>query len=184
MARLPARSKTTALALCLLLGACATGGSGGATAADSGPAKLKHDPDDVPAAVRAIEAQIERRGIILADHIEIDVSRNYEWDVSLTGDDVSKAQATEDGGMVSVAKGSPRAIFRQLELRAYQTITLKCSGMGVVPYIRIRAKGHAAHARFPDPEGPPRVRRAQEVHVENEKLHLFGDAAQPASTGG
>ena len=44
---------------------------------------LKLEQSEVPAAVRAIETVIDKRSALLADTVRIEVSKNYEWDVSL-----------------------------------------------------------------------------------------------------
>lgn len=110
------------------------------------PLKLRPDPEEVPAALATIETEIDRPSVILAELIEIDVSRNYEWDVSLSGDDVTPQILMPDGGTECLARGRPVAVFRNLELRAFDRIVFKKSGFGVVPYIRIRAAGRVVHA--------------------------------------
>lgn len=177
------------LTLLLTLGACVSSGSGGATASggseDTGPTKLKLDPEEIPAAVRAIETQIDRRTLLVADEVVIDVSRNYEWDVSLSGKGVEKQQKLPDGGMMSVAEGSPRAMVRNMEIRGYQKITFRKSGFGVRPYIRITAKGNAAHAEVL-PDGGVRVLGRDEIIRIDDARVLYGreiltEALQPGN---
>jgi hypothetical protein len=66
--------------------------------------------------------QIDRKQAVIADEILIEVSCNYEWDVALTGDRVGK-QIPDRGGQRCEAVGAPRAIFRNLDLRARNRIT-------------------------------------------------------------
>jgi hypothetical protein len=69
--------------------------------------------------------------------------------------------------MASVATGNPRATFRNLDIRAWDRIIFRKSGFDVVPYIRITARGHAAHAVMPSDGGEPVIRRASVIRITN-----------------
>jgi hypothetical protein len=150
-------------------------GSGGkpastpATAKSSDVSVLKLDPSEVPAAVRAIETLVERRSALLADEIRIEVSKNYEWDVSLSGDGVSP-QRPDAGGTVAEATGNPRAYFRNLDIRARGKISIWRSGLGVTPFIKIYAKGGVSYIDTDDSTGKPRVKRANACRINNASI--------------
>jgi hypothetical protein len=133
--------------------------SGATNANDDEPSVLKPAVEETPAAVRAIEAEIDRRAVVIADDILIEVSKNYEWDVALTGDAVSP-QRPNGGGQVSEALGSARATLRNMELRATKRITFWRSGLDVKPFIRVTAKGNVSHVSHDETSGTPRIRRA------------------------
>ena len=137
------------------------------------PIKIKHDPDEVPLEVRAIETLIERPGAIMAEEVEISVSKNYEWDVSLSGDFVSDPRRHVDGGTFSVAKGHACATFRKLEIRAWKRIVFRRSDLNVVPFIKITAKGRAAHATSVENGTGPVVRRAPVIKIRNADIEYL-----------
>ena len=172
-----------------LLGGCASTSNtpSGSTqpAPSDGMTRLKHRPEEVPQAVRDIEKIIDRRGALMADVIEIDVSANYDWDVALTGDRViPQGIDLKRGGQSSVAMGRPRARFRNLDIRAHQRIVFHKSGLGVVPYIKIRALGNALYVHD-SPESPkPVVRRARAITINNDRMGFLGpENDQPAAVG-
>ena len=134
---------------------------------------------EVPEAVQAIEKVVDTGGCIKADQIWIYASKNYEWDVSLTGDYVEKQRAVGNGEHVSVAEGHPRAMFRNLDLRAYKSISFRKSGLGVVPFIRIKARGNAVFIENPDEQGNMVVHYVDAVVIENDRLHLIGEKTPP-----
>ncbi len=144
------------------------------------PSVLKPNENEVPAAVRAIEVQIDRKQTIMADEILIEVSCNYEWDVALTGNTVSK-QVADRGGQRSEAIGSPRAIFRNLDLRARNKITFWKSGLDVTPFIRVVAKGRVSHVDA-DATGVYRVKRATTIRIDNANLTTQSEATTVGST--
>lgn len=158
-----------ALISCLLSGCASTGGASSETSKER-PRPLKTPDEEVPAVVRAIEIQVDTPSALLAEEVEIYCSKNYEWDVSLTGNDVSpqKAQGSEQ---VSIAEGNARATFRQLEIRAHGRIVFRRSGLDVVPFIKIVARGGAAHAFLTDGSSP-QVRRAETIRIENADIHF------------
>lgn len=127
---------------------------------------LKLDAHEVPVEVRAIEKLVDTRSALLADEVRIEVSKNYEWDVSLTGDGVSPSRP-EQGGTYSEATGSPRAYFRNLDIRAREKITIWRSGLGVVPFIKIHARGGVSYIDVDADTGKPRVKRANACRIEN-----------------
>ena len=144
------------------------------------PSVLKPNENEVPVAVRAIEVQIDRKQTIMADEILIEVSCNYEWDVALTGNTVSK-QVADRGGQRSEAIGSPRAIFRNLDLRARNKITFWKSGLDVTPFIRVVAKGRVSHVDA-DATGVYRVKRATTIRIDNANLTTQSEATTVGST--
>jgi hypothetical protein len=149
---------------------------------------LKLDQSEVPAAVRAIEHLVDRRSALLADEVRIEVSKNYEWDVSLSGDGVSP-QRPDRGGTLSEADGNARAYFRNLDIRSRGKITVWRSGLGVTPFIKIYARGGVSYIDTDDATGKPRVQRANACQITNAKIAfdnqligMPGDAAaQPAA---
>ncbi|HYC76552.1 MAG TPA: hypothetical protein VEI02_02890 [Planctomycetota bacterium] len=174
-------SRAAAAALLLVTSACTTtgssGGASGAVAAngEDGPSLLKPTDDMIPAEVRALETQIEKRATLLADEVRIEVSRNYEWDVSLTGDDVSP-QTPADGGHVSVAEGAARATFRNLDIRAKTRITFFKSGFDVQPFIRVTARGNVSYVDVHPDSGAPQVKRATLCKIDGPRLGFDDDA--------
>jgi hypothetical protein len=147
---------------------------------------LKIDDSEVPAAVKAIEKLVDKRSALLADVVRIEVSKNYEWDVSLSGDAVSPHRP-DKGGTVSEATGNPRAYFRNLDIRARDKIVLWRSGLGVTPFIRVWASGTVSYIDTDDANGKPRVKRAGNCKISNasiafdqEILGVPGMEASPA----
>jgi len=126
-----------------------------------------------PPALKNIETVVEAGGLIKAENVEINVSRNYEWDVSLAGNAVSPQRPAGRGAYISVARGHPRASFRNLELRAYQSISFKKSGFNVVPFINIIARGRALFIQKMK-DGSLKVRKAQSIIVKNGTLRFIG----------
>ena len=159
--------------------------SGGETARNSGggsgegpTTEPKPAEEAVPEQVKAIERWIDEPSALIADEIEIYVSRNYEWDVSLTGDEVSPQRA-EGSEQVSSAEGQARASFRNLDLRAHQRIIFRKSGFDVVPFIKITARGHAAYATE-GRGGSPAVKRARTIRIQNADIQFEGE--QPVAS--
>lgn len=144
---------------------------------------LKLQGDEVPKAVRAIETQIDKPGLLAAEEIVIHASRNYEWDVSLTGYDVSR-QRPDGDDFVSVAKGGARAQFRNLHLRTWGNgrIVFRKSGLGVSPFIRITAKGHAVYAT-PKEGGGADKRQASAISIVNSEIHFHDGPDRPILEG-
>jgi hypothetical protein len=130
---------------------------------------LKIDDAEVPAAVRAIETVIDKRSALLADVVRIEVSKNYEWDVSLSGNGVTPHRP-DQGGTVAEASGNPRAYFRNLDIRAREKIVLWRSGMNVTPFIRIYASGGVSYIDTDDATGKPRVKRAASCKINNSSI--------------
>ncbi len=147
---------------------------------DQRPSALKPDDAEVPAEVRAIEIQIDRKQAVIADEILIEVSCNYEWDVALTGDRVGK-QVADRGGHRCEAVGAPRAIFRNLDLRARNRITFWKSGLDVTPFIRVVARGDVRHIDA-DATGTYRVKNVGLLRIDNAALTVNGDATAVGAT--
>jgi hypothetical protein len=137
------------------------------------PSVLGVPADSVPAEVRAIEAQIDRRAVVMADEIRIEVSKNYEWDVALSGDLVSPQRPSGDGHESS-AVGAARAVVRNLELRAGKIVFWR-SGFGVAPFVRITARGNVAHVAS-DASGAPVLRRANLCAIRGADLYFDDEA--------
>ena len=142
-----------------------------------GPSILKPPEEMTPAAVRAIEVQIDRRAVVMADDILIEVSKNYEWDVSLSGDAVVP-QRPNGSGHASEAIGAARATVRNLDLRAKRRITFWRSGFDVKPFIRITARGNVSHVSSDDRAGEPRIRRASLCAVRDAALYFDDELLQ------
>jgi hypothetical protein len=130
---------------------------------------LKIDDSEVPAAVKAIEKLVDKRSALLADTVRIEVSKNYEWDVSLSGDAVSPHRP-DRGGTISEATGNPRAYFRNLDIRARDKIVIWRSGLGVTPFIRVWANGTVSYIDTDDATGKPRVKRAGNCKISNASI--------------
>lgn len=160
------------MGLTLALGACTMAPGGGASA-DEDSMQIKHDDADVPAQVRAIEVHINQKAAIMAEEIEIWVSKNYEWDVSLTGDRVGAEPPPKEGGQISIAEGHARAMFRNLDIRAWKRIVFRRSGLNVVPFIKITAKGRAAYAFMDEANETPVVRRAPVIRINNAEIQFM-----------
>ncbi len=169
------RTILAAAFLVTLVGACATGPEREETSGGRPKARPLRTPDEeVPAAVRAIESRIDTKSALIADEVEIYCSKNYEWDVALTGDAVDKQRQVGDE-LVSVAEGNARATFRQLEIRAHRRIVFRRSGLDVVPFIKVSARGGAAYAEAAG-GGSPAVRRASLIRIENADIRFSEDA--------
>lgn len=159
------------LAWGLALGGCSSADADGE---GGGPTVLKVPQEKVPQQVRAIERIIDTPALLKAENVIIHVSRNYEWDVALTGDRVARQRRMGDE-TVTQARGAARAMFRKLDIRAYGSITFRRSGLDVVPFIRITAKGHAIYVRKPEDGGEPVIRRARAIVVENEDIRFVDE---------
>ena len=72
----------------------------------------------------------------------------------------------DQGGTVSEATGSPRAYFRNLDIRARDKIVVWRSGLGVTPFIRIFAAGTVSYIDTDDATGKPRVKRAGNCRIQ------------------
>lgn len=168
----PVHRPLAALALASVLAACAT--TGPSPSEPTRARALRPQDEEVPAAIKSIETQIDRRAAIVADEVEIHCSKNYEWDVALTGDEVTPQRA-QGGEHVSIAEGSARATFRNLEIRAHRRIVFRRSGLDVVPFIRVAARGNAAHAVVPPQGGEPAVKRARLIRIEDAKVQYIDE---------
>ena len=134
---------------------------------------LKSEKEEAPAEVRAIEVIVDRGGMLKAEEVVIHVSRNYEWDVSLSGNEVTKQTHVGNDEHVSYALGNPRAMFRNLEIRAWQKISFHKSGYDVVPFIRITAKGRAIFIEPPAEGAKPKVHNADAILIRNSEMQLL-----------
>ena len=136
------------------------------------PTKLKPDQEDVPEEVRAIETAIDTKSALIAENVEIYVSPNYEWDVALSGDMVSPQAVQPNQEIVSVAQGNPRATFRNLEIKAWNSIIFRKSTFDVAPFIKVTAKGRAALAVEARNGAPLKVQRADIIKIDNANIEL------------
>lgn len=180
--KFPLNSASALLVLAVISAGCASHSRAGAPD-DYEPSKLKPDAEEVPQLVRAIESAIDKKSALVAREVEIYVSRNYEWDVSLTGDAVSPQTADGDEHW-SVATGNPRATLRNLEIKAWDRIVFRKSGFDVEPFIKVTARGQAALATEEREGAPLRVQRADIIHIDNADIRLqhHGDAATGGSS--
>jgi hypothetical protein len=138
------------------------------------PSTLKPSAEETPALVRAIEVVIDEKSALVAEEVEIYVSRNYEWDVALTGDVVTP-QVANGQEQSSEATGNPRATFRNLEIRAYRRIVFRKSGYDVEPFIKVTAKGQAALAKERESGGELEVLRADIIAINNADIRCVNN---------
>ncbi len=139
------------------------------------PSAMKPDDSEVPAEVRAIEAVIDRPAVLLADEVRIEVSKNYEWDVSLSGDGVAP-QRPDNGGTVTEAVGGPRAWFRNLDIRARDKIVFWRSGLNVTPFIKVTARGNVSYIDAHSNNGSPSLTRAGACKIDNASISFDDEA--------
>ncbi|MEE9392147.1 MAG: hypothetical protein V3W41_06555 [Planctomycetota bacterium] len=132
------------------------------------PSKLVHDSKEVPEQVRAIEGFIDVKSAIIADEIVIEVSKNYQFDVSLAGDRVGHVLAGKTG-TDRIAMGPATAFVRNLRIRGDKRIRLRIAGVGTKPFIRITAKGHCSHIVAPEGR-QPKITRADAILIRNDKV--------------
>ncbi len=134
------------------------------------PSKLKPEPEEVPAAVRRLEVQIDRPGVILAEEAVIHVSKNYEFDISLSGDDVSR-DLNSSGVHESLALGAATAFVRNLKIQCDRSIRVKIADFGTKPFIKISARGHCSHIILDNATGRHEVKRARAIKINNADVH-------------
>lgn len=191
-----------ALVVCsLTFAGCATTSSSGSSSsgstAQTAPSKLKPEKEDVPAAVRAIEPYIDTESVILADEAEIWVSKNYEYDVSLSGEqfatdaeaDARKFVQAGTGkamyssrpkdldnsdGVEMIARGKSVAFVRNLKISCDRRLRVRIAGFGTQPFIKIRANGHVSHVLIDRETRTHDVTRAQAVVIDNDRLRYVG----------
>ncbi len=137
------------------------------------PSKFKPDADEIPAEVRQIEVQIDQPSVILAGDAVIYVSKNYEFDISLTGDDVVK-DTNGTGAQESVARGAATAFVRNLKVSCDRTIRVKIADFGTKPFIKISARGHCSHIIMGNEVGNHEVKRARKIQINNANVQYFG----------
>jgi hypothetical protein len=143
------------------------------------PSKLVHDPSEVPTAVRRIERFIDPKSGILADEVVIEVSKNYQFDCSLTGDRVGHVLAGVQG-TDRMALGPATAYVRNLKIRADKRIRLVIADFGTKPFIRITARGRCAHVI--EGGGVPKVERADAILIRNDRVQYLEGSQDPAVT--
>lgn len=165
------------------LAACSSSGGKSSAAKPKGiPSKFKPDDSEVPAQVRAQETVIDKDSVILANEAVVYVSKNYEFDVSLTGDDVSK-DLDDSGARDSVAQGSARAFVRNLKIECDQRIRMKIADFGTEPFIKISARGHCSHIILGEGEGDHEIKRAAGIEIRNSDIRYLGNVgAVPVAT--
>ena len=116
----------------VLLGASllAVGCASGRRGDESGSlTSLKPAANETPLEVRDIEDLIDQNAVIIANEAEIYVSKNYEYDVSLTGDFVSGD--LDDSGLTErLAKGKPVAFIRNLKIQCDQRLRVRIADFG------------------------------------------------------
>ena len=136
------------------------------------PSRMAVEGTIVPAAIRAIESEIDKNAVILADRIDVYVSKNYQLDVSLIGDVVSKDM---DLGAANErhAIGKSVAFVRNLQLRADQGIRVRVASTGTQPFLKIRALGHCSHIIANNTTAAEDVKRSAMVTIENEHVRYY-----------
>ena len=174
------------LVLVLFCGACASpSGRQGKDAAKPGiPSRLKPTLAETPQEIRNIEVQIDQTSIILAREAFVYVSKNYEMDVSLSGEDVSKDLDTS-GARENVARGSSIAFIRNLKLQCDHQIKVKIADFGTKPFIKISALGPCSHIILGDESNDNQIKRSQRIVVNNADVSYFNDKGErtAAQTG-
>jgi hypothetical protein len=167
---------TTALMLAavLLLGACASTGSRSSSKEEArGPSVLKPTPQETPAAVRAIENRIDSPSVILASEAFIEVSKNYEMEMSVSGDDVSNRDLDPSGGVLTLGKGKCTIFIRNLKIICDQGFRVQIADFGTNPFINVSARGHCSHI-IPAGNGNEHdVKRAQGILIRNENIRYL-----------
>ncbi len=130
---------------------------------------LKPKPEDVPQEVKNIETFVESPSVILAEEGEIYVSKNYQLDVSLTGDSVTPD--IDPGGINErIATGNAQAIFRNLKIKCDRKLRLRIGDFGTKPFIRMAFKGHCSHIILGPGGSRHDVRRTDGILVQNDEL--------------
>ena len=144
---------------------------------------------EVPAEVRAIEKVIDRRSALLADTVRIEVSKNYEWDVSLTGDGVSPPKARPGRNDRRGDRQPARVLPQHRHPRPRQDHRLALGPRRDAVH-QIRANGAVSYIDTDDTTGKPRVKRADNCKINNasikfddEILGALGDAPGGAADG-
>ena len=121
-------------------------------------------------------------GCLKAREVDIFVSRNYEWDVALTGNEVVRQVHVGDDKHASQAFGNPRAMFRNLEIRAERKITFIKSGFDVVPFIRISARGRAIYIEEKDASGNHKIHEADAIFIHNSEMRFLRGGREEGPT--
>lgn len=157
------------------------------------PSKMKPEKQDVPTVVRAIEPHIDRESVILADEAEIWVSKNYEYDVSVSGEQFAQDRAASmrkfveagtgkamyssrpkdldnSDGIEMIAHGNSVAFVRNLKIKCDRKLRVRIAGFGTEPFIKIKANGHVSHVRVDKGASRHDVTRAGAVVIENDRL--------------
>ncbi len=112
--------------------------------ADQVPSKIALTQEDTPEAVRSIEKWINEPSVIIADEIDIVVSKNYQFELSVVGDQVTSDLA-RGGVHERVATGGATAFFRELRLKADRSLRVRIADVGTRPFLRITARGSCSH---------------------------------------
>lgn len=152
----------------LLAGCESTGPKPGARA-NQVPSKIALTQEDTPASVRRIEAWIDRSSVIIADQIDIVVSKNYQFEVSVVGDSVS-SDLNQGGIHERVATGGATAFFRNLRLKADRQMRVRVADVGTQPFLRITARGNCSHILVGETEEEHAVKRSESLQINNEEI--------------
>ena len=129
---------------------------------------------ETPAQVRAIEGLIDDTSVILADEAEIYVSKNYQFDVSLTGNVVS-SDLDKSGTNERIAKGGAIAFVRNLQIKCDRQIRVRIADFGTEPFIHVAARGRCSHIIMQSDGGRSEVKRADAILVKNDALRYVED---------
>ncbi len=125
--------------------------------------------EDIPQEIKKIETFVESPSVILADEGEIYVSKNYQLEVSLTGDTVTPD--IDPGGINErIATGNAQAVFRNLKIKCDRKLRLRIGDFGTQPFIRMAFKGHCSHIILGSGGGKHDVRRTDGILVQNAAL--------------
>ncbi len=167
------------LAAILVLGACASSGGRSSSSGEArGPSVLKPTPQETPAAVRAIEHRIDSPSVILAGEAFIEVSKNYEMEVSVSGDDVSNRDLDPTGGVLTLGKGRCTIFIRNLKIICDQGFRVQIADFGTKPYINVSARGHCSHIIPAESGNEHDVKRAQGILIRNENIRYLENQSE------
>ena len=164
-----------------LLGACASSSSSGEEIERDStgkplPSRLKHSTDDVPDAVKEIEVFIERPGAADGGRHrdrrlgQLRLGRLPHRRRREAPAGGSEARWTHLGGRRPGARPLPESLTSGPTSASSST----SRGMGVVPYIKIKAHGQALYVHTPEGKTQPVIRRARAITIANDRIGFLG----------
>ena len=137
------------------------------------PSKIALTAEDTPEAVKRIEKWIDSASVIMADEIDIVVSKNYQFELSVVGGQVS-SDLNRGGIHERVATGGATAFFRNLRLKADNKMRVRIADVGTRPFLKITAKGNCSHIIVgetePNSEPNHEVKRVEILRIQDEHI--------------